>query len=796
MSSGKIKGIAEIELKSDRFTGPANKAKDALVQLGTKGKREIEKIGPAADRTKSKLTTLGNQGKQSIEKISQGADRAKQSMSTMASSASTSMGQVGRSATLAGSQVTQSGVRGTVAYNQLGIAGQRAGSQISTGMVQAATSTRQMTAATAQASVGMGVMTLGVAALGTSIGTTFTGMSNLNKAHLKQNKSIQKVAKVTVGLARANDLLSSTQLAVQRFTLSVSKMEELGLQSTDAYTIGKANLTLQLQKLKTAQDDYAVKLRDIKLAEDDALQVADDLQDTYINMTISIANTVLMSAFLAKTLVPNLSKAWIINKAHILANTRAMVFFRGTIIKSIFNLKMFKISMIGATFGFRGLTIGVRAFMLALGPLGIAMIAIGALWTLWETNAFGFRDALQEVWTWLKRILPILAILETLVLSVFPPTTEAIDETGEAAKGTAGEIEGLTDTVGDLDVNLKAGLIPDLQTIADGFSDVETGANKAGNALDEFKKKRESLSRQVSGETSGSFADQLFGLNGIFSQTGKQLAGFRFTTIDRIGREAALKAAQLLFPNATNAELQQLVSGKINIGSRILTKAKPGPIGGGIGQAVLDFIKRSGGNVANTFTGGNFANLGFKSGKPGGLGTFNVISVKTANANRNRLAQGGTRVPGIPIDQPDAVVGGFGARGARKEHLGNLQAARRFKNQLITGFFGTGAIGNREQAASAAAITSLFAEAGVALPSIGRGFGPNDVIRGMKLLEEIKAIVAEQRRQFDIKVNNFVVSANLGETTVRQMLKTDAGEKDLHNITAFQDRIKLEANLV
>ena len=748
--SSKVKGIAEIELKSDRFTGPANKAKTSLEQLGSKGKAAIAKIGPAANKAKSTLTTLGQQGKSSIDKIGQAANQTKTQMSTMAQSASTSMGQVGRSATLAGSQVTQSGVRGTAAYNQLGIAGQRAGSQISVGMVQAASSTRQMTVATQQASVSMGVMTLGIAALGTSIGTTFTGMSNLNKAHLKQGKAIQKVEKVTVGLARANDLLSSTQLAVRRFTLSIATMEEKGLQATDAYTISKANLALQLQKLGTAQDDYAVKLKDIELAELDALQIADDLQDTYINMTISIANTVLMSAFLAKTLVPNLSKAWIINKVHILANTRAMVFFRGTIIKSIFNLKMFKISMIGATFGFRGLTIGVRAFMLALGPLGIAMIAIGALWTLWETNAFGFRDALIELWKWLKKILPILFVMEAAVKHLFPPATEAVEDLGEATKETTAEMEGLTDTVGDLDVDLKAGLIPDLETLETGFVKVTRAADKAGDQLDKFKKKRKDLSQAASEDQSESFADTLFGLNGIFSQTGRFLGGFRGKglLITKPGTRQAVAVAMERFGISREAA-ERLTQTTIEARSRVLTKL-PTPQGGGVGAAVLAFIKGTGGTVANRFTGGNFANLGFAIGKSagGGPGVQGGAKIASEDVQRNRLRTGGIRVAGLPLSDPRSVIGGFTSISAMRSAAKMERSRLRHANAVLAGFYGfrarSGQTQERENARFMAGVRRLLAEAGLPFK------GPNArsvAGAGIAHLARARAIIERRREE-------------------------------------------------
>ena len=721
MSSNKIKGIAEIELKTDRFTQPADKAKRSL-------------------------DTLGTQGKQSVEKIAQGADRAKQSMTAMASTSRTAMGQVGQAGTRAGQQVAVGASQGTTAMNQLGIAGTRAGTQISQGMVQAATATRQVTVASTQASVSMGVMTLGVAALGTSIGTTFTGMSNLNKAHLKQVKSIQKVEKVTVGLARANDLLSSTNLAVERFTLAIAKAQKDGTTDTDAYTIAVKNLALQQQKLNTANADYAVKLADIKIAQDDALQVADDLQDTYINMTISIGNTVLMSAFLIKTLVPNLSRAWIVNKVHILANTRAMLFFRGTILKSIFNLGMFRNSLVGATFGLRGLATGVKAFMLALGPLGIALIAIGTLWALWETNTFGVRDAIQDLWKWLKIIMPVLAALELLVRNVFPPAEAAIEGVGEAAEDTAEQIIIVGEAADEAGDMIQTGLIPDLDTLADGFEDVRKGAKSAGDEIDKFKKKRENLSRTVSAETSASFADILFGRTGIFSQTGRQLAGFIQTTVSRRGTEAARAEAQALFPDATKLEIDALVRGSITVFSRLLTRSR-GPFGGG----AITAPTRGG---TSTFAGRTLTRAG--GGRRG--------------RNRNRdpspasaAAFAATREPGVL----DALM----LTGLR------LDAAQRLSGAAINASIRTTVI---EALARVRLVPQLLA------------LNPFANVNFQTAASILRAKIAAQ----EVMINQFIASTGLSREEVTQFKTTAQGDTDLSNISAFQDRLKLEANTV
>ena len=768
--STNIKGIATIELKSDRFTQPADKAKSSIEQLGTRGK-------------------------QSIEKIATGADRAKQSMSTMASSASTSMSQVGRSATLAGSQVTQSAARGAAAYNQLGVSGQRAGSQISTGMVQAAAATTQMTAATQQASVSMGVMTLGVAALGTSIGTTFTGMSNINKAHLKQNKSIQKVAKVTVGLARANDLLSSTQLAVQRFTISVAKMEEMGLQATDAYTIGKANLTLQLQKLGTAQDDYAVKLKDIQLAEDDALQVADDLQDTYINMTISISNTALMSAFLVKTLMPNLTFALIKVRIGLLLARFQFRDLTRQILFTIFNLNKFRVAMVGATFGLRGLSIGIRAFMLALGPIGIAMIAIGAAFVIWETNAFGVQQAIAELWNWLKKILPVLQVLELLVQSVFPPAEESIEEMGDATEKAGDQLGGLPLTAEQLEAELGTGLVPQLDKLTTGFNSVETGAANAGKAIDEFKKKQESLlqtkafaelSRQEQNEV-------LYGRSGIFIRTTRNLVGFRGEPIavTRPGTEKAIQAAMLRL-GITRAAAIEITKTLQFMRSRVLSQVQP-IIGGQVQKAIFAFL---GTRAGTTQTAGfQIANVGFARGGRDEFG--NIIHgrsppssmtarIRIQDAQITRLATGGRLLPGMTIGQPGAVVGGFSTRQAARA-AGKRARWRQVSivERLFPGTrFGTG--------------PTVFQTASRIISGINRRFAPIGITFDMIAGGRISLATANRHLEgFNLMIASFASRANLtiGEA---QTIYTSSqqGRQDLHNLGAFQERIRLEANTV
>ena len=466
-------------------------------------------------------------------------------------------------------------------------------------------------------------------------------------------------------------------------------------------------------------------------------------------MTISIANTALMSVFLIKTLVPNLSRAWIINKVHILANTRAMVFFRGTILKSIFNLGMFRNAMVGATFGLRGLALGVKSFMLALGPLGIALIAIGTLWALWETNTFGVRDAIKDLWKWLKIIMPVLAALELLVKSVFPPTEDAVEGVGTAAEESGLMLQAFGDTGQELGDTLQEDLIPDLKTLSGGFEDVRKGAKSAGDEIENFKKKRENLSRTVSGETSASFADILFGRNGIFSQSGRLLAGFIETTVSRKGSEAARLEAQALFPDATKLEIDALVRGSITVFTRLLTRSR-GPFGGGAVTApsrggTSTFAGRTLTRASGGRTGSRGRN---RDPTPEGSVFFNAVQ-----GNPGILAA--LRLTGLNFKLPIGTGGASFAAGH----------ARRIMDEAF---------------ARVALVPKLLA----LNPFAGVNFQTSAAILRAKILAQERLIT------------QFVASTGLTREEVLQFKTTAQGDTDLSNITAFQDRIKMEANTV
>jgi len=434
--------------------------------------------------------------------------------------------------------------------------------------------------------------------------------------------------------------------------------------------------------------------------------------------------------------MPNLSRALILSKLHLIAARIQFTALSRQILASIFNLHKFRIAMIGATFSLRGLALGVKAFMLALGPLGIAMIAITTVWTLWETNTFGVRDAIQDLWKWLKVIMPVLAALELLVRSVFPPAEEAMSELGTTTDETKGKLVEFGEVATDMGTDLKTGIIPDLGILTDGFNDVTKGAKTAGQALDTFKKKRDQLS--IFGVSEGKFLDEVIRASiatpggVIISKTGRQLVGFIQTTLEKEGTEAAIAAARVLFPSATVFELKQMVRGFITISSRVLAKGLP-----------------SVAQLAGGLTGAQ-------------LGRGGRASIKRARQQLTSGARTGAAIARFRAETRQRIL-----------PLGLIEEAARFG---ITFNIPRGIVGRRRT------LTRNIA--------IFRYQTALEIARVTPLVE------AAQAREIS-RISGLASQAGLSfQETQTIITSSQQGETDIVNIIAFQDRVKLEANTV
>ena len=456
--SSNVKGVVEVELKTDRFVASARKIKESFKDLEMKGKQNVKNLGTTSDKSATKLKNLGTVGKQAADAISRSATNTKQSVDN-----------IGRSAAQAKQQISTLSTQGQNSMNILGTTGTRAGNQIAQSMNNATNSVRNLSIASTTASRDSKTAILGIATLGTSAGTTYTSISALNKAQLKLDKSSQKIQKSTVGAARAQDLLRSTQLAIVRFTNQVNKLQAEGKTNTDAYAVATENLALQNQKLGTAQDDLKIKLGDIQIAKNDAAQAAEDLNDTYINMSISIANTALTSAFMISMLAPGLTKALIAAKLQTIASSRALKFLgidlnmarlqaqkAGVQMKlAATTFKGMSLSIHGASLAVKGLRIsliglraGIKATYVAIGPIGWAIIGISVAYEALAGNVFGVTDALVDFAKTIEKYIPLFNGLSLAIQTMFPDVEAEMIEATE-------EVETLTASTQQLETQLN-----------------------------------------------------------------------------------------------------------------------------------------------------------------------------------------------------------------------------------------------------------------------------------------------------------------------------------------------------
>ena len=518
----------EITIRGNQAVQEANKIKRGITDIGTKGQTTASQIDGSVNKITNSLNRVGTSSKTASTSITELGTKSQVTAAQITSATgrlATVMSRTGVVSKTAAAVTTIGMVRTASAINlvggsanvasanitKIGTAAQVSASRTGSSMKNVTRSLGVVGTSAQRSSLGFGAGALGIAALGTSASTTFTGMSALNKAQLKVNKSQQNIDKAVVGLARAEDLLASTTLAITRFQSSVNKLQKEGKENTDAYRIAVMNLELQQQKLVTAQDDLKIKTSDVKIRMDDAAQAADDLQDTYINMSVSIANTILISLFTLSTILQRGSAAV---AAMPLAGLRA-----STSSVIVFKMSRLTKSMVGFTGGARlsrvalsGLSKGIRVFFIALGPIGFAIIGVGLAMTAWETNAFGFRDGLIELWNWMKKIMPVLMVLESLVSTAFSETTSELEKTTMAAKIAGESLESAGNAArnaAEINLSVMGGLESESK-FNDSLSGLTQTIDEHGSILEDFstsddgaKQLAEMHRKQVEAQTKG-----------------------------------------------------------------------------------------------------------------------------------------------------------------------------------------------------------------------------------------------------------------------------------------------------
>ena len=223
----------------------------------------------------------------------------------------------------------------------------------------------------------------------------------------------------------------------------------------------------------------AVQLRvsaaqqELAIAGDKANQAQGDLTQSQLQFGLNVIPTVLGA-------VTSLSAAKGLLTASTITGTGAQATQTTVNLGSIGSFTALSASTTGAALATRGYALAVRLAQLATGPLGIAMIAIGTVFTLVATNAFGIRDALDSFAKKVESIFPILKpvfdFFRGIASTLFPDTKEKTDDLSQTFDT---QFDKMSKTV-DTSTGAQVGA---LGSLSDQFVDTNTVASQNMSTL-------------------------------------------------------------------------------------------------------------------------------------------------------------------------------------------------------------------------------------------------------------------------------------------------------------------------
>lgn len=257
---------------------------------------------------------------------------------------------------------------------RLGQSGESAGIQIQSGMGRAGQGMRKAGDDATTAAVKFQTATQGMLNLSTTAVQTYTSISNLARA---QNRA----EAAAVGQQRAQD-------ALNRFQIKYNKLLESGTAST-------RDLTQAQNELNTAMEDYKVKAEKAKIEADAVL----DIQLLFFAniANVGVSSLQVLSSMLSastKTMIAN-SVQTKLNSIEKWNNTWSLTSNTGAANVNAIAYNKNAVAALGATASTKGLTLAQRALNIAMGPIGWITLGVSAAFTVYETNAWGAKDAIN-----------------------------------------------------------------------------------------------------------------------------------------------------------------------------------------------------------------------------------------------------------------------------------------------------------------------------------------------------------------------------------------------------------------
>ncbi|WP_337861464.1 hypothetical protein [Nitrososphaera sp.] len=299
----------------------------------------------------------------------------------------------------------------------------------------------------------------------------------------RTEKAADKAEELEVGYAAAAEGISDAATKAFALYSQYDNLEKVQLRvATAEKNIDSARAALMSSQARLAElvndgvtsgTEYEQALIRVEAAEQKLLiaqkkseQAQEDVNQSYISFALSImpaAKSVLDGFTQAKNALAGAT--W----AHFLSTVQNSLGLAGNTAAKSVNTGA-TITATGAT---HGLTLATRLLQLAMGPVGWALLGIGAVMGLVATNTFGLRDAFADFFGALPEATTSTEGARAAVDSMGTSVTGARDKAAEAERGITNDFSSLSSNVGS-SVDAAKTAMAGLQT---SFSDTSTSAS-------------------------------------------------------------------------------------------------------------------------------------------------------------------------------------------------------------------------------------------------------------------------------------------------------------------------------
>ena len=420
--SADVKGVMEVELRADRFSGPARKVMSDMKNMDRQGQTTMSSLKRSSTEATGALGVLGSQGSASMRRL--GASTAATGKQMQASAAQMNM-----------AKTATAGMIGSVA--------------------------------------GLGASFV---ALETSLSSIPKRLNAIEKAETALARVKDLIANKTVRVEKLELQLAKYRESGKKTAEEIAVVEQRIINTRTELTTASRDLSDKTEDLRLKHEDY----------NDTMKLFVTSIATTFITAGTTVVGLLTQMATATDMTTGAFVRAKLATLSQSAALKTLRIDLHGAKLAlqgySVTQTSIGTTSLI-ATTGVRRLSLAVKGLYLSLGPIGWAIIGVTAAFEVWQHNVGGVQQGvrwllqeLAKLWDYLKWIVPVVGAVDE-AFKAWDPAGHA-----EAADGLAGAIAGIGEESGAA-AEGAASLGEALGTLEEGGAGVAAGAQGAAAGL-------------------------------------------------------------------------------------------------------------------------------------------------------------------------------------------------------------------------------------------------------------------------------------------------------------------------